>query len=380
MKILILLIISFNAYAYPLGIKSSNMTSKYPSLFDLGFLKSTQTGSTTTLTSLGASVADSLVIGGSLNSSALLDVQSTTKGVLFPRMTTTERTSISSPASGLTVYDTTVNSLMTYNGTNWIGAAQSANYDWTSYTPTFTGFGTATNIDCYHKRRGSDLFVKCKWTAGSSTATEARVSLPSGLTTTAFASIRSAGIVTYGTVQNGLSLYALIEPSTTYFTFGYNSSAVGSLNKRNGADFAPSGQVLSFDSGPIPVVGWSEQSNSLANIPIVPSVANSEIFSFSIGTTNASTPCSASPCSYLDQIGNNVTSVTRSGAGTYTANFIKTFAKVKCSISNSVTNTVNSTIPGGAQCNSCSSLTFDVINTATALADRALTLYCIGQI
>lgn len=128
--------------------------------------------------------------------------------------------------------------------------------DWTSYTPTFTGFGTVTVNDCYFKRKGGDLFVKCKWTAGTSTATEARVSLPTGMSSSSFASIRSAGIVTYGTVQSGLSLYALIEPGTTYLTFGYNSASVGSLNKRNGNDFAPSGQILSIDVGPIPIEGW----------------------------------------------------------------------------------------------------------------------------
>lgn len=379
MKFLFLFFICLNIFAYPVGVKSSNMTTKYPSLIDLGFLKSTQTGSTTQVTSLGASVADSLVLGGSLNASALLDMQSTSKGFLPPRMTTAQRTAISSPASGLTVYDTDLNSLMTYNGSTWIGAAQSANYDWTSYTPTFTGFGTATNIDCFHKRRGSDLFVKCKWTAGSSTATEARASLPSGLTTTSFASIRTAGVVTYGTVQNGLSLYALIEPSQTYFTFGYNNSSVGSLNKRNGSDFAPSGQVMSFDSGPIPIVGWSDQTTSLANIPTVQGVATTDIFSFSFGTGNITTSCTASPCSFLDQIGNNVTSVTRVSTGTYTVNLNKTFLKLKCNAINSVTNSVNSAFPAGTRCENCSSLTFDVINTAAALSDRALTLYCIGS-
>jgi hypothetical protein len=38
--------------------------------------------------------------------SALLDVQSTTKGVLFPRMLEAERTAIVSPATGLLVYQT----------------------------------------------------------------------------------------------------------------------------------------------------------------------------------------------------------------------------------------------------------------------------------
>ena len=57
--------------------------------------------------------------GSIANSSALLDIKSTTKGMLVPRMTTAQRTAIASPATGLLVYDTDANSFWFYNGTNW---------------------------------------------------------------------------------------------------------------------------------------------------------------------------------------------------------------------------------------------------------------------
>jgi hypothetical protein len=53
------------------------------------------------------------------NSSSILDVASTTKGFLPPRMTTTQKNAISSPASGLMVYDSTTNKLCCYNGSTW---------------------------------------------------------------------------------------------------------------------------------------------------------------------------------------------------------------------------------------------------------------------
>jgi hypothetical protein len=52
------------------------------------------------------------------NASAVLDVGSTTQGFLPPRMTTTQKNAISSPAAGLVVYDTTLNKLCVYT-TSW---------------------------------------------------------------------------------------------------------------------------------------------------------------------------------------------------------------------------------------------------------------------
>ena len=52
--------------------------------------------------------------------SAILQVTSTTQGVLFPRMTTTQKLAISSPAEGLHVYDLTLHQTSYYNGTVWI--------------------------------------------------------------------------------------------------------------------------------------------------------------------------------------------------------------------------------------------------------------------
>jgi hypothetical protein len=53
--------------------------------------------------------------------SAMLDVKSTSKGFLPPRMTTAQRDLIVSPASGLTVYNITYNRNETYSGSSWVG-------------------------------------------------------------------------------------------------------------------------------------------------------------------------------------------------------------------------------------------------------------------
>jgi hypothetical protein len=56
----------------------------------------------------------------SVNASAQLQVDSTIKGFLPPRMTTVQKLAIATPAAGLMVYDTTLNQMSYYNGTLWI--------------------------------------------------------------------------------------------------------------------------------------------------------------------------------------------------------------------------------------------------------------------
>jgi hypothetical protein len=61
-----------------------------------------------------------LLIGTTTDiASSNLTVDSTTQGILPPRMTTIQKNAIATPAAGLIVYDTTTNKLCCYNGTIW---------------------------------------------------------------------------------------------------------------------------------------------------------------------------------------------------------------------------------------------------------------------
>jgi hypothetical protein len=68
--------------------------------------------------------AQSLAVNGTgaaADASAILDVQSTSKGLLAPRMTAAQKGLIASPATGLTIYQTDGSTgFYTYNGTGWI--------------------------------------------------------------------------------------------------------------------------------------------------------------------------------------------------------------------------------------------------------------------
>jgi hypothetical protein len=57
------------------------------------------------------------------DASSILELRTTSKGLLTPRMTTTQRDAISSPATGLVIYNTSTNQFNFYNGTIWTALA-----------------------------------------------------------------------------------------------------------------------------------------------------------------------------------------------------------------------------------------------------------------
>ncbi len=68
----------------------------------------------------GTLVSGAMVLGATTVAvSAIVDLTSTAKGFLPPRMTTTQRMAISSPAEGLMVYDLTLHKLCVYTGSAW---------------------------------------------------------------------------------------------------------------------------------------------------------------------------------------------------------------------------------------------------------------------
>jgi hypothetical protein len=95
--------------------------------------------------------AGGVIIGNTTalpNASAALDIVSTTKGFLPPRMTATQMTAIASPATGLLVYQTDGTAgLYQYNGTAWVSFASMSGLS-TNYTPYWDGT-KLVNSDLY---------------------------------------------------------------------------------------------------------------------------------------------------------------------------------------------------------------------------------------
>jgi hypothetical protein len=59
--------------------------------------------------------------GTTAHASAMLDIKSTTKGLLIPRLTKTEKNNVASPATGLLIYQTGPDSVgfYYYQGNQW---------------------------------------------------------------------------------------------------------------------------------------------------------------------------------------------------------------------------------------------------------------------
>lgn len=89
--------------------------------------------------------------------SAILDVTSTTKGFLPPRMTTTQRDAIGSPSAGLQIYNTTTNQPNIYNGSAWtvVGTGGGLSGGTNGYLGVWTG---ATTMGLSSAAAGSQLF------------------------------------------------------------------------------------------------------------------------------------------------------------------------------------------------------------------------------
>lgn len=118
------------------------------------------------------------------NSNVNLEISSTTQGILFPRMTSAQRDSISNPAEGLTIFNTTINCIQTNTGTTAVP-------NWKCFAGHPSSNGTAV-VSAY----------TCS-TASAGTLTPSTV--VSGVTQTITATVTSVGTYSIATSANGVT-------------------------------------------------------------------------------------------------------------------------------------------------------------------------------
>lgn len=140
------------------------------------------------------------------------------------------------------------------DGANWIIVNHYTSSAWTSYTPTLVGFGTTTSQDFNWWRSGPNINIHGVFTSGTTTGVEAQIPFPTGVTSTAFASIRQFGNFTYqGTGASYSNI--LVEPSKTYMTVGFQAAGGQGLLKTVGNTYSPSTKHGVWALS-IPVVGF----------------------------------------------------------------------------------------------------------------------------
>lgn len=108
--------------------------------------------------------------GSIANTSSILDVKSTIKGVLIPRMTKAEKAAITTPASGLLIYQNAPDSIgfHYYNGTNWIWILDANGVNGTAWK-LLGNSSTSATTNFIGTTDANDLVIK---TAGSAASNE----------------------------------------------------------------------------------------------------------------------------------------------------------------------------------------------------------------
>jgi hypothetical protein len=157
--------------------------------------------------------------------------------------------------------------ILEYYGSNSTYTTLNADTDWASCghtTSSFTGFGTVSAIETQCKRQGSDLLMRGKFTVGTTTATEARLSLPlwNGLQIVAKSSvIPSIQNIGHWWGSNPLlvSGSVLINSNLSYITFASGNQGNNGFSGLNGSAMQSSTLPIGFESR-IPIEGWQNSN------------------------------------------------------------------------------------------------------------------------
>lgn len=118
----------------------------------------------------------------------------------------------------------------------------------TSYTPTFTGFGTVSTQSFRYRQVGSTVQIEGRFLVGTPTATEARVTLPTVCSSAASDYVTLEHVGAGSSTETVNNIVVLVEPSSSYLTFGTVTAARAGLTKQNGNSVISAGGTLTFNA------------------------------------------------------------------------------------------------------------------------------------
>jgi hypothetical protein len=182
--------------------------------------------------------------GSTAHQSAILDVSSTTKGFVAPRMLTNQRENIGSPTQGLLVYDTDLNGYYQYRNAVTIqgppGAGGSINLVTGWYEVLSAGFVGITEL--YDgKYDGWNVFLGFWAGRNASNTTDCRNNIALGL--------EALTTMTTGKSNVALGNDALSNMNGTDANTGNNNTAVGRLSLSN-ITTGNNNTAIGFNAGP----------------------------------------------------------------------------------------------------------------------------------
>lgn len=153
------------------------------------------------------------------NASSMLDVKSTNKGLLIPRMSSSERTGISNPAVGLLVYDNQTQSFWFFKTAGW--------------TELVTGGGAGTN---YWNTSGADIYNNNTGNVGIGTTNPTvKLTIQTPINTTGWTHIGGADSII---VSEGIGGVSAAMGTATNHAFRLNTNGLGRLH------IYPAGEVV----------------------------------------------------------------------------------------------------------------------------------------
>lgn len=164
--------------------------------------------------------------GSSADASAMLDIKSTTSGLLIPRMTEAQRDAIASPATGLLIYQTDGTAgFYVYDGSSWTIVAGSS----------VSGSGT-TNYLARWTPDGATLGTSLIRDDGSNT------SINSAINSSYILKVYGGGTTTAITGDYNGSIYGYLG-SSSYGAYGRNGSYYGYFGSGSYGAFASNGSL-----------------------------------------------------------------------------------------------------------------------------------------
>lgn len=200
-----------------------------------------------------------------------------------------------------------------------------ADYDWTSFTPTTSQFGSPSAVAFYKSKDGGDLLIRGNFTTGSLGSGSPYIDMPDGLLIddTKYPS----GVVSIlGRMSRGVGapagstywvnlVYNGSDNTKIYFSTGNNGDAPTTVISDASVQFNTS-EIQLIDTTRIKIKGWSKQQKAPVLVGSVTSGASGALRIESATIANNGT------CSIASQTGNWISSVNHVGSGGCEVNFV----------------------------------------------------------